>query len=243
MRVAAACMGLMLAACNGGSDASQYGDQILEKGRIDIEDMDGTRRDLVGSLEVDGSGSSWTVTVDTTGGEVEIDVFSPGQSDLSALDGLDAMVTLVREPLSGEVGISITDTDGGLLYLFEPIGEGTLTADTLGAGFVQPATDLGTETINLVTLHLSSVQFDDDAGGVEANPGEPATLTLLGSDYRAVLIAAYSLELDADAPVPNCESATELLSYEVVLIGESADLEPLVRPDNGNIAVGGCDTL
>jgi hypothetical protein len=224
--------------CGGGS-ASEYEAAQLEKATVHVDDEleRNLRYDWSGDARVEGAGGDWEIRISG----VTIDVASPANSDLSAIDGIeDAHVAVAPEPLSNELSLYVTDADGALMYLVEPVEAGVLTEDLFGPGRIAPANDLGDASAGGWNLSLTSAWLLTDHGDVELLPGEPQEVTLDGLAFRAVLIAGFTSEFALDG-APQCSGASERLAFELARVeAGKADQTPILRGEDLDPPVSQC---
>jgi hypothetical protein len=223
----------------GGSSTSEYEPSQLERARVSVdEELESDQRyDWVGTTKVEGADGVWEIRVSG----VVMDVSTPTDADLAMLDGLvDAHVAVAPEPLSNELSLLVTDAEGALQYLLEPVEPGALTESHFGLGLVAPANDLGPASAGGWDLSLTSAWLLTDAGDVELLPGAPQEVAIDGLSYRAVLLSGFTSEFALDASV-QCSGAAERLAFELTRVEPgTADLTPLLRNEELDPPVSEC---
>jgi len=226
----------MAVACNNGSDTSPYADSSLEIPSVTLEngvELAAARQDLGGVITVSGTAPNLTVNINTDNGGTEVTVKAPGLPDLSAIEGIEGMLSLAEDPLTDKLSVMISDAEGPL-YLLETVDAGPLTTSAFGPGFAGGGGSLGDVGVGLDTLTLYGIDISTDDGVVELFPGEPQEILVDGVSYRAVVVASFSRFFNAQ---PTCNFLIEdIRSFELTRVeAGTADLTPLTRPEGARI--------
>lgn len=235
---------LPLAACSGSDDEPEGAHVAqLELLSVQLTGATGDEYEAIsgsGALTVTGSERDFTLSIADEAGPLDVEVHSPGLSDLGALDGATVTVDLSTADFStGTRTIVISDESGPLYAADHGTGSAEL-AEAFGAGFVGYGETLGTESREGYDWVYYTARFETDDGAVELEPGEVDTLSFDGVLWRVAVIAAYESSPQPDTAVPACGGSDDLLSYEMLRVEEPAEPAVLVRPEGAKVAALSC---
>jgi len=235
-------IGVLALGCHGGSSGDEFAASTLEKSTVlvDQELPNDVRVDWPADITVGGSEPNWTLQLDATAANVTIEVHSAAHSDLSGL-GLDgATVSVQPEPFSNELSLLVTDANGDLQYLVEPVKPGPLTQEVFGLGLLAPYDDLGSVAVDGWNLGLTGAVIRTDGGDQDLLPGQPIEATIGGDTYRVVLGESFAAQR-IDPANEQCTGASDRLAFEMVRVDPgTADLSPLTRSEQLDIPTATC---
>lgn len=185
-----------------------------------------------GPATVSGADRDWSLSVDLGDGSLaQIDVHSPGASDLAVLDGKELAVELGSAWGEPSRNVSIDD-ESGPAFLVQ-ITEGGPISDLFGDTFVAYGELLGSSSLEdeygVYAVDSYSARLQTDAGEVEVMPGQPVAVVLDGQTWRVVVHAAFEVT-DYPDTMPGCGGGlSSTLSLEMLRVDTEVDrgaLEP-----------------
>ena len=196
-----------------------------------------------GAATVSASGRDISISLDTDAGPVSVAIHSPGEADLSALDGQALTVTVPGEDATWGFapGLAVIEDAAGPAWVAEVAGGDPADADALfGEGFVTWGEDLGKGTIDNADAEQDKVIFTSvlvqaDDGPVELFAGDSAWITVDGQPWRFTLVAAYRFRDTGGRVAAACMDAPDVLSFEMVR-GEATGEDRVIDRAPGALA-------
>lgn len=202
----------------------------------------GEEAPLVGTLEVQGAGRDYTLSLtleDTS--VVDLEVHTPAGTDFTAYEGLEITLTPVLSWTETVTGFSIHEGEELRYALYGTDGNPALDAQ-FGEGFATWGPTISGSAIDGYHYTWHPIRFATGEGYVDVLPGEVVEVEMQDRLWRLTAIAAYTEVPGRSADVADCGEGGDLLSYEVELIEELSPEEPgfLERPAGAPMARRTC---
>ncbi|MCK6506931.1 hypothetical protein L6R53_26765 [Myxococcota bacterium] len=234
---------LALTACEPPLPDLAGADDQLESPSVshDVPQAEPADLSLAGALSVSGGDGDWTLQIaDPSLDPVPtLTVHSPGRADLSTLSGAQVQALLPGDWFAEHYSLLLTDAQGPLYVLDMGLHAEQANA-AFGEGFVSHGEVVGAEEDETWSTWYTRVVFQTDDGAVQLLPGEVQEIRVGGLRYRAVAIAAWTREPRADAALPGCPVAEELLAYELIRVEQEVEADLVERPQGLAPATAGC---
>ena len=197
---------------------------------------------FTGDLSASGADRDYALSVsDAAGSLFDAELHSPGDLDLSALDGHAGTVTIYPDWTGAHAElVAITDEDG-LRYVANRGMSGGDLDTWFGADFATYGAELGTSRDQNFDWTYHTVSFQTEEGAVEIAPGEVDTITVAGALWQVVVIASYDRELRPKGSESDCGPPEDLISYEMIRVPERVAPTSMSRLTGRSVAEGpGC---
>jgi hypothetical protein len=223
---------LALAACNGQPTSWGTPPEQLEAFTVSGAASGPAQMSMMGALAVTGSGQDFSVTVAGSG---TLAIHTPGQSDLSSLNGHTVTVLLpvsqAGDPSAVDVRSLLVTDDQGPAYLADVAAD--LDTDTLfGAGFATYGTPVASvitdQTGGYMESEYTPIVFKTDSGEVSLLPGQVDAITVKGAVYRVTVISAVDITYHFDQALA-CGPSSAMV-YEMLRVEAPPAPRKLVRP-------------